>query len=432
MKCRPLSWTEWAFLQWLLVNLVGWLMPSPGYGQVTMQDEFSPFRADNVVKTWDAGVEYIFFDAVVAGDNENGDGVGYRSEEVVAAEDWLDALTAYANLPDPGDVDDILEQAGFQIDGGIIGTVGLDWSLIGDPYHEDYCSPGTQMTLSVCFARHAILNGAISAHVQRSCEGGSYSKWIDFRDAASEVVGSWIDTDNLISGCEFEDPTPTPMFMSPEQAANFLPTAEFSEEQPGEIGAGWPLVPSRLFDQRERSRIAEQLELFDDVAAFATMEYETTAYDGYPGFELYFGFFAFEGSPDAPEDEGDCPEGFCDGGSGGPGGGGDGVGEFCAENPDALMCLDAGEPEEVDLEELWIDEPIVDDSLDSYLDGLLFDAGDGVCPPPLVVPVPAAFGGGEFAFDLSTLCLLAINFFSPVLQLFAWFQAIKIISGAAR
>lgn len=410
----------------------------PVNAQVTMQDAFEPFRADKVAVDYDEAHEagaFVFLDVVVTGRNENGDGVGYRSEEVVTPEEWLDALNAYLALPDPGAVGDLVSDAGFTNDGGIWTHKGIEWGEY-DTSAPGLCYVGGVFyygkTVSACVGR--LMRFQPDAELREpgeECSPTPGKMVADFADEENNTVLLWESDDEVVDICAYGVPEVVDVLLGPDAALQFLPSTEFSEEPLW--GDAVPIGPERPFNQRERSSIAQQLEIFDLVSDYATGYYESDAYDGYPGFELYFGFFAFDGAPDDPEDEGDCPEGFCEGG-GGPGGGGGtaddfegGLTQFCENNPTVSMCLNADDIEEFTEEEVR-GEFITEEGGEGWIEGFMEEAevdggGSGECPEPPTFEIPEFFGGGDYSFDNTLACAALEDMVAPLLLMASWVWA---------
>lgn len=317
------------------VFLVVLVTCTPAHAQVNMVQDFYPYRADKVAVTWDADeFSDIAITGIVMGQNENGQLVGYQEDEwFISADDWAQAMTQYLNLPNPGEVDDLVHGAALGFDE--TGVFKPAAAVTGDI--EDL----QQVLFDRDIARvYKELNQDISNYTFASVAvpvegcGGSICQCFHglfFYDQTlnpspdfyhEPLEGPYAAVDIEDTGDDEEACTPTrsasylPIYLPDEAYAAFLPESQFSDESP----VGFPDPIPRPLNQNERNNIAKFLDGMDTLAESATEYYESDAYQGYPNFVLYYGYFP--GNPDAPEDEGDCEDDFCDGGgSGGPGGG---------------------------------------------------------------------------------------------------------------
>lgn len=95
------------------------------------------------------------------------------------------------------------------------------------------------------------------------------------------------------------------------------------------------------------------------------------------------------------------------------------LGKFCADNPDAPICIetDYGDVDDVDLENKTIDVSITPVAV----------SGAGSCP----APSPLVIRGQTYAFEWTTYCNFA-NGIKPILLAFAWLAAAGIMVGGFR
>lgn len=343
-----------------ICTLILTLFSSFLFGQVTMFDPFSPYRADDVMynRNFDGSLNYITYTGVWTGMNENNLFVGYKDFDLfIDEEDFLAGFEAMLNLPDPGEVLDVFTGSGFVLDGGVPSMMGLDANPFFDGLLHTCEGQGTK-TLDACWARLLQVDPArVSTFVARlvgTSSGGNCNIWyvamydpasFSMTDTAwlscvsSPVCYAWGNTPmELIPGeCPYAFYTPEFIPLSGDDLARFIGPDEFNSG--GVPDTIYPRSIVRRLTQNERSQLLVLSPHMDELSETITDAYESDAYQGYPGFQLYFGFFS--GVVQPPVDEGDCEGDFCTPVDGG--GGGAGVDEYCTENPNALICEQAGE-----------------------------------------------------------------------------------------
>lgn len=321
MRNRILCWVTWLLCA-----------SSGAHADVTMFEPMSPHRADRVTANWeDDELADLAMDITVMGKNESTQDVGYFEEEwFIDPADWAEAVNAYAALPDPGNVLVRLRQAGLVYEEGE--PLYLPWwDFDGDVEATE----GQLITANMQWNQFRLANPGSWEHFITDVviyDNGSGSCWAKFRtyDSRDGVPPynhsppTWTSGTNIrewsLTQSEDCDTWTEPELVDAsitadgEDLAVFLPIAVGSEAKPSIFPGS--VVP---FTQNERSAIALLTAGAQNAADSATAYYESDAYQGYPAFVLYYGFFA--GDPDAPEDEGDCEGSFCDGGGGGGGGG---------------------------------------------------------------------------------------------------------------
>lgn len=337
-----------------LVMLLLLFLSESSNAQVTMVDPFEPSRADNVQARWvDDVLDTIVATVIVQGVNENSDPVGYQEDEVfIDAADWQLALEQYASQPANEEFRfELFTNSVFLFEDELV-TNFLQFTSDpldkADEFNEwfrdesqNFAPGASTMYLSVHEAGYSCSGFGTgwgsppkSAVVFISTTE-AFDPVIPYESASCSGTALSLSTPGFVSrltycshgylSAEEEDfcypPTVAVAYerMAAEAAASVLPVTFDSDPAPTPIGG---------IQQQERSEVVLLTAQADTVADYATDYYESDAYEGYPTFLLYYGYFA--GDPDAPEDEGDCEGEWCTGGGGSGGDGGDSAGIISA------------------------------------------------------------------------------------------------------
>jgi len=413
---------------WSLVFALVVVLPRPLFAQVVMVDPMAAQRADNV------RAEYVGTDlvavtvrAVVVGVNENSEPVGYvESDHVISEADVLAGVEAF--LAQPGRTDEraalanygamssggalvypafdvsVFEQGSqLELDAAVVGLVASSWAdwdaYVFGLHNSNNWAGDTRYCTQHVYAYNADLNPSFDVNAS-AAPVGAYVRYF----VRSENVGD--------VGCAGSSGSYQNVPFVGDDVGGFFPLAVGSDDPPMLFGG--------VLDQKDRSDAILLSGGLDSLADFATGVYETDAFEGYPQFLLYFGFFA--GSPDVPENEGDCGGTWCSGAGGGGGGGG---GFDCVANPDSVACAGTdvtelldGEDEEVPGTEITVEAVEVE--------GLTVADGVGVCPANITV---AAVDG--FEFEMQPLCD-GLTDARPFVEMFGVLMAAVIIATALR
>lgn len=320
---------------------VTWLLcASSARADVIMMDPMEPYRADNVTANWSGGaLSDIAMDITVTGKNESAQDVGYfEAEWFIDPADWAQAVNDFAALPDPGSVLSKLtaagllldeseglvlpwfEFSGFDLSDEVIDGMIEDWHEFRLDHSATWGYYVTELGweefgFGACSWKWYVYDPADQS-LDFDTQGGQGNQIMSGDHLRFGLTASHVDNCEMTPSVDAFN-----IIADGEDLSVFLPEAEFSDEAPNPF----PGSVTR-FNQNERSAIALLTDGAQDAADSATGYYESDAYQGYPAFVLYYGFFA--GIPDPPDDEGDCEGSFCDGGGGGGGGGSGDVSEL--------------------------------------------------------------------------------------------------------
>lgn len=343
------------------------LAPVAAHAQVTMLQPFDFYRADNVRAVWDAGdIVSIDYTLVLSGRNENSQWVGYREEDMsIDPEDLPAAIGALAALPGNADLVNTLQDAGFNVVGGDL-TFN---AVVADFPDADGPSPGNpgycerRNPLAEIFEDSGVTLFECSSYVLSVEPDYIYSLYA--RPDPEEEGMCWYGVffhpagttqqqaiDNAVpyytwgtnatygacSGAYSVSLDTSPV--SGYAAAQLLPFDPAGDPSPDDL----PVGAQEPLNQAVRSDLVFFLPGMVAAVGDVTDYYESDAYQGYPQFMLYYGYFA--GLPDAPTDEGDCDSTHC---SGGDGGGGEGGGGDVSELVDLLKTGVGGGIENLDV-----------------------------------------------------------------------------------
>ena len=306
-----------------------WLLSSIAVADVVMVDPMALYRADRVTAEWEAdALTSIALDVVVTGRNESNQLVGFKELEwFITEEQWAEAVNEYFSLAPTVHAQNVIETSGVLHD--VTEGLYMPWLDIAcaecfavedmDTFIFDWNV--LRVEQAVAWADYETgwfyqESGGGCHYYLYAVHGANNPDYFPGADATElagpeEEYGQWQLTEGFDEGCN--SPPVINSFMSVldgQMLGTFLPVSEFSAARPS-------ILPGLIgtFNQNERSEIALLVDGLDTVADQATDFYQTDAHAGYPGFALFFGYFA--GTPDDPGDEGDCEEPFCDGGGGG-------------------------------------------------------------------------------------------------------------------
>lgn len=322
--------------------------------QVTMIQPMSPARADNVQAEF-SGDELVGYTATayVEGRNENNQAVGYFLEDAIIQVD--DMYGAAAQLLSTGTNSDLIETAaarGFVHNGSELVRLQIGFAVA---IENVTVTPvmvwgGQASSLEV-----ALIAAANNYPAYQLCDVPDQDYFVLFNadlnpgysaacgdgfEPPDGVYSAFAAVCNVGTPCE-GGPSPTLDEVSDYDALGCLfPLAPGSDDPCSGFGG--------RFHQQQRSDIVTATVNMGDLADIATDAYESDAYEGFPQFLLFYGFYS--GQVDPPADEGDCDPDWCTGGSGGGGGDVDSEGIISAieQVNDTLqngLTLDLGEYE---------------------------------------------------------------------------------------
>jgi len=424
---------------WSLVFALVVVLPRPLFAQVTMVDPMEPYRVDNLHAVWEEGVLLdIVGDAVVMGLNEDGDPVGYRQEETFFdPTDFAAAFTEFMLRPASEENRFLAKDHGVWAEAGVMTKFNVDLFSATEEQraqlagwfaeHQGSVGPagnefGADLQLMAVHSSRPCSNGSSSSRYLVMLVDASYTDDGLQSGAAQYCEGTVADPNGAVdyvdlctsgssSGCVDLGLTQSFTAITGDEAAVFLP-----------VGLTSDFIPfDNVLGQEARSKLALLTDQVDELAGYATDVYQASAYEGYPYFSLYYGFFAGEYAP--PVDEGDCDPAWCDGG--GSGGGGSGGGFDCAENADSVACAGTdvseildGEDEEVPGTEVTVESVEVE--------GLTVADAAGVCPADIEVSTVDGF-----VFEMQPLCD-GLTDARPFIEMFGVLAAAVIIATSLR